>query len=50
MKRLMLVTSFVLGSALAASAQDYSDVPPKIRKESADKVIWAEIGIGEKGS
>lgn len=49
MKRLMLVTSFVLGSAFAASAQDYSDVPPKIRKESADKVIWAESVLGKKG-
>lgn len=49
MKRLVLVTSLVFCAAFAASAQSYSDMPPKIRKESADKVIWAESVLGQKG-
>jgi len=49
MKRLLSATFFILGLSFVASAQDYPDMPPKIRKESADKVIWAESVLGKRG-
>ena len=49
MKRLVLVAFSLFGISSALSAQEYYDTPPTIRKESSDKVIWANSILGQKG-